>query len=69
MQTYKVRGRQVVIDRDLANEFGIETKYLKRVVKRNLNLLNGEDFVFEMTKEECLRCQIDVNPRSWTANL
>ena len=58
MQTYKVRGRQVVIDRDLANEFGIETKYLKRVVKRNLNLLNGEDFVFEMTKEECLRCQI-----------
>jgi hypothetical protein len=54
---YKVRGIQVMIDRDLAELYGVETKQLNRAVKRNIERF-PEDFMFQLTKEECLRCQI-----------
>jgi hypothetical protein len=46
-----MRGQKVMLDRDLAVLYGVETKHLKRQVRRN----NGrfpEDFMFELTKEE-----------------
>ena len=52
-----VRGRQVLLDRDLAALYDVETKYLNRQVKRNADRF-PEDFLFHLSKEECLRCQI-----------
>lgn len=51
-----IRGRQVMIDSDLAKLYGVETKRLKEQVRRNINRF-PDDFMFELTKEECLRSQ------------
>jgi hypothetical protein len=48
---YVIRGEKVMIDRDLAELYGVETKRLKEAVRRNLNRF-PEDFMFEMDKEE-----------------
>jgi len=48
---YLVRGKKVMIDRDLAELYGVETKRLKEAVKRNIRRF-PEDFMFEMTKDE-----------------
>jgi hypothetical protein len=48
---YLIRDQKVMIDRDLAELYGVETKYLKRQVKRNIERF-PEDFMFEMSKEE-----------------
>lgn len=53
---YEIRGQKVMLDFDLAEMYGTETKYLKRSVKRNIERLEGEDFMFELTKEELSRC-------------
>ena len=52
-----IRGQQVMLDRDLANLYGVETKRLNEQVKRNIERF-PEDFMFQLTKEECLRSQI-----------
>jgi hypothetical protein len=48
---YQIRNQKVMIDRDLAELYGVETKVLKQAVRRNLNRF-PEDFMFEMTKQE-----------------
>lgn len=50
-QIYYLRGQKVMIDRDLANLYGVETKQLKRQVIRNIERF-PEDFMFEMNKDE-----------------
>ena len=52
-----VRGVQVMLDRDLAALYGVEVKYLNRQVKRNIERFPA-DFMFQLTREDCLRCQI-----------
>ena len=47
-----------MLDFDLANIYQVETKYLKRQVRRNMERFEGEDFMFEVTRDELLRCQI-----------
>jgi ORF6N domain. len=54
---YEIRGVRVMLDRDLAEMYGIETKVLKQAVKRNLKCFAGDDFMFEVTKEELSRSQ------------
>ena len=49
---YEFRGQKVMLDFDLAEIYGIETRVLKQAVKRNLKRFAGEDFMFELTKEE-----------------
>ncbi|MDD7577276.1 MAG: ORF6N domain-containing protein, partial [Sodaliphilus sp.] len=51
-----VRGQQVMLDKDLAMLYGVETKRLNEQVKRNIKRF-PEDFMFQLTKEECLRSQ------------
>ena len=53
----ELRGMRVMLDYDLAEMYQVETKYLKRSVKRNIERF-PEDFMFELTKNECdsLRC-------------
>lgn len=48
---YLIRGHKVMLDRDLADLYGVETKRLKEQVKRNFRRF-PEDFMFEMSKEE-----------------
>lgn len=48
---YTFRGRQVMIDRDLAYLYNVETKVLNQAVKRNLNRF-PEHFRFQLTEEE-----------------
>lgn len=48
---YFIRNQKVMLDRDLAVLYGIETKRLKEQVKRNLSRF-PEDFMFELTKDE-----------------
>ena len=46
-----IRGQQVIIDRDLALLYGVETKRLNEQVKRNIERF-PEDFMFQLSKEE-----------------
>ena len=48
---YLIRGQKVMLDRDLAELYGVETKALKQAVKRNI-VRFPEDFMFELTKHE-----------------
>ena len=48
---FLIRNVKVMLDRDLAELYGVETKYLKRQVKRNI-IRFPEDFMFELTKDE-----------------
>ena len=54
---FNIRGKQVMIDKDLALLYGVETKRLNEQVKRNIERF-PEDFMFQLTMEECLRSQI-----------
>ena len=46
-----VRGEKVLLDRDLAELYGVETKVLKQAVRRNIKRFPN-DFMLELTKEE-----------------
>ena len=57
-----VRGKQVILDRDLARLYGVETFRLNEQVKRNIERF-PEDFMFQLSKEEFedLRSQIAIS--------
>jgi phage regulator Rha-like protein len=59
-----IRGEKVILDRTLAELYGVETKQLKRAVRRNIRRFPS-DFMFELTKEEydSLRCQFGTLKR------
>ena len=48
---YLIRDQKVMLDRDLAELYGVETKRLKEAVRRNKERF-PKDFMFEMSKEE-----------------
>ena len=48
---YEIRGQRVMLDRDLATMYGVETKALKRAVRRNIQRF-PQDFMFEITPQE-----------------
>ena len=48
---YIIRGRQVMLDNDLADIYGYELKRLNEQVKRNMERF-PEDFMFQLTREE-----------------
>lgn len=50
-QIYYIRGHKVMLDTDLAALYEVETRQLKRQVKRNIDRF-PEDFMFELTPEE-----------------
>lgn len=57
-----VRGQKVILDRDLAALYGVETKMLNRAVKRNRHRF-PLDFAFQLTADEdaALRCQFGTS--------
>ena len=48
---FSIRGENVMLDTDLAQLYGVETKVLKQQVKRNIQSF-PEDFMFQLTVEE-----------------
>lgn len=58
---YIIRGQKVMIDKDLAELYNVETRVFNQAVRRN-NLRFPEDFCFQLTKEEyeSLRSQIVI---------
>ncbi|WDN88962.1 hypothetical protein BuS5_01930 [Desulfosarcina sp. BuS5] len=59
---YLIRNIKVMLDRDLAELYGVETSQLKRAVRRHIDRF-PEDFMFELTKDELKnwRCQIGTS--------
>ena len=53
---FVIRGKQVMLDRDLAIFYDVEVKNLKRQVRRNKERF-PEEFMFQLTSKEFLRCQ------------
>jgi hypothetical protein len=48
---HEIRGKNVMLDMDLAKLYEVETKALKQAVRRNIDRF-PEDFMFQLTKEE-----------------
>ncbi len=59
-----IRGQQVILDRDLARLYQVETSQMNRQVKRNIERF-PDDFRFQLTKEEfdSLKCQNGISNR------
>jgi hypothetical protein len=59
---YEIRGQRVMLDRDLAAMYGVETRRLNEQVKRNIERF-PEDFMFQLTKGEfnILKSQIVIS--------
>lgn len=59
-----IRGQKVMLDKDLAELYGVETRILNQAVKRNIHRF-PDDFMFELTLEEhtSLRSQIVISKK------
>jgi len=51
---FLIRGQKVMLDKDLAQLYGIQTKVLNQAVKRNIDRF-PQDFMFSLTREEIKR--------------
>ena len=59
-----IRGQQVMLDRDLAELYGVETKRLNEQVKRNIERF-PEDFMFQLTSNEFDNLKSQIAISSW----
>jgi len=61
-----IRGEKVILDSDLAELYGVETRRLNEQVRRNIDKFQ-EDFMFQLTKEEFenLKSQIAISSSNW----
>ncbi len=59
-----IRGKKVMLDKDLAELYGVETRYLNRQVKRNSDRF-PEDFMFQLIKEEFENLKCHFGTSSW----
>ena len=50
---YLIRAQNVMLDRDLANLYGVETRVLNQAVRRNIRRF-PEDFMLSLTREEIM---------------
>ena len=64
MHIYTFRGRQVLLDRDLAKMYGVEVKRLNESVKRNIKRF-PEDFAFILSADEFLILKSQFATSSW----
>jgi ORF6N domain len=61
---YAIRGEKVMLDKDLAEMYGVETKQLKRQVKRNIDRF-PKDFMFELKVNEFENLRSQIGTSSW----
>ena len=48
---FLIRGQKLILDRDLANQYGVETRVLNQAVRRNRDRF-PDDFMFSLTRKE-----------------
>ncbi|HAH56036.1 MAG TPA: DNA-binding protein [Flavobacterium sp.] len=61
---YIIRNQKVMLDRDLASLYGVETRVLNQAVKRNITRF-PDDFMFEVSKEELDNLISQIVTSSW----
>ena len=61
---YIIREKKVMIDRDLAELYGVDTRVLNQAVKRNLKRF-PDDFMFQLTDEEFRNLRSQIVMSSW----
>ena len=61
---YEIRGYRVMFDNDLAALYQVETKYLNKMVKRNLKRFPS-DFMFQLTDKEWEILRFQIGTSSW----
>ncbi len=61
---YLIRGQKVMLDRDLAEMYGVETKVLNQNIKRNRDRF-PEDFMFQLTETEWNNLKSQIVTSSW----
>jgi len=61
---YIIRGEKVMLDKDLAELYGVEKRALNQSVKRNIKRFPG-DFMFELSKEEIKNLKSQIVTSSW----
>lgn len=61
---YLIREQKVMLDKDLAELYGVETKALKQQVKRNVERFPA-DFMFELSQEEFANLRSQIVTSSW----
>ena len=61
---YFIRDTRMMLDRDLAELYGVETKVLKQAVRRNIKRFPN-DFMFELTKDEFENLRSQIVTSSW----
>ena len=59
-----IRGQRVMLDANLATLYGVETKQLKRAVRRNINRF-PKDFMFQLTEDEFGKLRSRFGTSSW----
>ena len=64
---YIIRNQKVMLDKDLAELYQVETKQLKRQVRRNIERF-PQDFMFELTKEEFINLRSQFGTSRWGGN-
>jgi len=62
---YEIRGVRVMLDFDLAERYGVETKRLKEAVRRNIARFEGDDFMFQLTNQEFNNLRSQIATSSW----
>jgi hypothetical protein len=61
---FEIRGKKVMLDKDLAQLYGVETRQLTRQVRRNIERF-PEDFMSQLTKEEFENLKCHFGTSSW----
>ena len=65
---HNVRGKAVMLDRDLATLYGVATRVLNQAVKRNTSRF-PEDFMFTLSREEIMRISQTVTSLKYSKNV
>ena len=61
---YLIRGKKVMLDRDLAEMYGVEVRVLNQSIKRNINRF-PKDFIFTLTQKEFQNLKSQIVISSW----
>ena len=62
---FEIRGQKVMLDRDLAELYEVETRYLNKAVKRNIKRFPSEKYIFQLKKDEFKNLKSQFGTSRW----
>ena len=65
---YEIRGERIMLDRDLAALYEVETRIFNQAVKRNLKRF-PKDFMFQLTLQEWEELRLNIIPQSMSSQI